>query len=129
MKSNKKRRTVFDLPFDDGVKRLSNIVDDVYRICNNKHFIGAFDKIDVSKNASMKEIEDVWYGDRLAGKVKNFINVFLQEETEAILNILSTIFCEEKEKYRKKSISQMFDDVNSLTSDEKGRLLAFFPRA
>ena len=121
---------MFDLPFDESVKRLSNIVDDVYRICNNPRFVGALNKsIKLPKNATQKDIEKVWYGDAVAEKIKGFINVFLVEERESILNILSTLFCEDKEVYRKKSVNDIFDDLASLDNDEKGRFIAFFTRA
>ena len=125
-----KRKNVFDLPFDESVKRLSNIVDDVYRICNNKNFVGVVSKsIKVPKNATQKDLEKIWYGEELAGKVKNFLNVFLIEEKEAILNILSTIFCEEKAEYRKKSINDMIADLQTISNEDKGRLIAFFTPA
>ena len=94
-RKEQKRKNVFDLPFDESVKRLSNIVDDVYSICNNPKFVGALrNSIKLPKNATQKDLERAWYGEEVAGKIKGFINVFLVEEKEAILNILSTIFCE-----------------------------------
>lgn len=129
-RKEQKRNNVFDLPFDESVKRLSNIVDDVYRICNNKHFVGTISKsIKVPQNATQKDFENIWYGKDMADKVKNFINVFLVEETESILNILSTIFCEDKAEYRKKSLNDMFSDIQSISSEDKGKLLAFFTPA
>ena len=125
-RKEKKRKTVFDLPFDESMDNLSNIVDDVYRILNNKKFVGALEKINVPKNATRKDLEEAWYGEEVARKVKEFINVFLVEERESILNILSTVFCESKEEYRKKSLSEIVDDITKLTQDEKGQLIAFF---
>lgn len=125
-RKEQKRKTVFDLPFDDGLDNLSSIVDDVYRIMNNKKFVGALEKIKVPKNATRKDLESIWYSEEVANKVKGFINVFLVEERESILNILSTVFCESKEVYRKKSLSEIVDDVISLTADEKRQLIAFF---
>lgn len=129
-KNECKKRNVFDLPFDEGTKRLSSIVDDVYRICNNKKFAGAVSKsIKVPANATQKDFENIWYGAEAAKKVKDFLNVFLIDEKEAILNILSTIFCEDKEEYRKKSINEMIDDLQTISVEDRGRLLAFFTRS
>lgn len=125
-RKEQKRKTVFDLPVDDSMNKLSSIVDDVYRILNNKKFVGALEKIKVPKNATRRDLEAVWYGAEVANKVKEFINVFLVEERESILNILSTIFCESKEEYRKKSLSEIVDDIAKLTQDEKGQIFAFF---
>lgn len=125
-----KRMTVLDLPFDEGVKRLSSIVDDVYRIVNNPNFVNALgDTIKVPANASRKDLENIWYGAEAGEKVKGFLNVFLRDETESILNILSTIFCEDKEEYRKKSIKEMLHDFDSLSKDDTSKLLSFFIHA
>lgn len=125
-----KRMTVLDLPFDEGVKRLSSIVDDVYNIVNNPNFVNALgDTIKVPANATKKDLEKIWYGAEVSNKVKGFLNVFLVDETESILNILSTIFCEDKEEYRKKSIKEMLFDIDSLSKDDTGKLISFFTRA
>lgn len=122
--------TVLDLPFDEGVKRLSNIVDDVYKIVNNPNFVSALgDPINVPANATRKDLENIWYGADVGNKVKGFLNVFLVDETESILNILSTIFCQDKEEYRKKSIKEMLYDFDSLSKDDTSKLLSFFIRA
>ena len=126
---SKKRNNVFDLPFDESVKRLANIVDDVYRIANNPNFVGALRDIKVPKNATQKDLEAIYYGERVAEKVKGFINVFLVEEKEAILNILSTIFCEDKAEYRKKSVNDILADLQTLSESDKGQLIGFFLRA
>ena len=126
---SKKRNNVFDLPFDESVKRLANIVDDVYRIANNPNFVGALRDIKVPKNATQKDLEAIYYGERVAEKVKGFINVFLVEEKEAILNILSTIFCEDKAEYRKKSVNDIRADLQTLSESDKGQLIGFFLRA
>lgn len=133
MKKNKKiekKKTVLDLPFDEGVKRLSSIVDDVYNIVNNPNFASAIaNTIKVPQDATKKDLEKIWYSAEVGGKVKGFLNVFLRDETESILNILSTIFCEDKEEYRKKSILEMLDDLHSISKDDMSQILSFFTLA
>lgn len=128
-RKEQKRNNVFDLPFDESVKRLANIVDDVYRIANNPNFVGALRDIKVPKNATQKDLEAIYYGEKVAEKTKGFINVFLVEEKEAILNILSTIFCEDKAEYRKKSVNDILADLQTLSESDKGQLIGFFLRA
>lgn len=127
IKKHKKIKTVLDLPFDESIERLSSIVEDVYNIVGNPKFVDAISNtIKVPENATAKQLKEIYYGKEVASRLTGFIKLFLVEEKESLINILATIFCQNKDDYRKKSVKQIMADINCLTAQTKGELVSFF---
>lgn len=121
------RQNVFNIPSDEAKKYLSSIIQDVNTIMQNDKFMEATKKVKLPENATVKDYENLLK--RVApNKIYNFLSLFVDECFDEVRRILSAIFVTEYELYKKKSLSEMCEDIASLNKEELRKILSFFIR-
>lgn len=122
-----KRKTIFNIPSDEAKNYLSSIIKDVHEIMNNDKYMEATKKVKLPDNATIKDYENLVK--RVApSKIYNFLSLFIDDCYDNIRRILANIFVTDFDEYKKKSIEDMCEDISTLSSEQIGRIISFFPR-
>ena len=121
------KTTVFDIPSTEAKEYLSSITKDVKVILENEKFINALKKVELSKDATPIDYENV-VKRVLPNKVYDFMTLFIDDCFDNVISIMSALFVTNKEEYAKKSIMEICEDFASLGEDKIAKILRFFHR-
>lgn len=119
--------TVFDIPSTEAKEYLSSITKDVKVILENEKFMNALKKVELSKDATPIDYENV-VKRVLPNKVYDFMTLFIDDCFDNVISIMSALFVTNKEEYAKKSIMEICEDFASLGEDKIAKILRFFHR-
>lgn len=120
-------KTVFNVPSEEAKIYLSSIVKDVNEILNNEKFMEATKRVKLPENATIKDYEQL-VKKTVPSKIYNFLMLFIDDCYDNVRRILSAVYVTDFEEYKKKSLSEMAEDIARLSQSELGRILSFFHR-
>ena len=122
-----RQRTVFNISSDEAKGYLSSIIKDVNTIMSNDKFIEATKKVKLPENATIEDYEKLIK--RVApSKVYAFLSLFIDECYDEVRRILSAVFVTDFELYKKKSLTEMCQDIADLNTEELSKIVRFFIR-
>ena len=127
-KKTKTKTTIFDIPVKDSKEKLEELSEIIYGIIGSESFAELSVKTPVPMGATREDVKKL-LRENAPKKVKQILDVLLIDNLDNIVRASSIIFCEEYEFYRTKSINQIVEDYTSLSKENAGKLLSFFPRA
>lgn len=123
-----KKKTVFDLPIGESRAILQNIISDIYAIIDSDTFIELTTKVNVPKVDNFDELKR-FIKQFSSKKIKALLELIFNEKFDNIINILSAIFLEQPEEYKKKTIAEIIKDLSNLQPNEKDGFIGFFTQA
>jgi len=123
-----KKKTVFDLPIGESRAILQNIISDVYAIIDSDTFIELTTKVNVPKVETYAEFKNI-VKQFSSKKIKALLELVFNEKFDNIINILSAVFMEKPEEYKKKTIAQIVEDLRNLQPNERDGFIGFFTQA
>ena len=123
-----KKMTVFDLPIGDSRVIFQNIISDVYAITESDTFIELTTKVKVPKVETYAEFKNI-VKQFSSKKIKALLELVFNEKFDNIINILSAVFMEKPEEYKKKTIAQIVEDLRNLQPSEMESFTGFFTHA
>lgn len=126
--SVQKKATVFDLPIGDSRVIFQNIISDVYAITESDTFIELTTKVKVPKVETYAELKS-FVKQFSSKKIKALLELVFNEKFDNIINILSAVFMEKPEEYKKKTIAQIVEDLRNLQPSEMESFTGFFTQA
>jgi hypothetical protein len=127
-KKEEKFITIFDLPVIESKEKFQEIAKCIYEIIESPKFAEISKKIPVPQGATKREISDLIHKEA-PKKIKHILELLLVDNFESVIKICSLIFCQGYDLYKTKSINQIADDFDKLSSTDASRLLGFFTRA
>lgn len=122
------RKTIFNIPSDEAKEYLTSIIEDVKTIMASDRFMEATKKVKLPENANIQDYTNL-VKKTAPNKIYNFLMLFANDCYDEVRRILSAIFVTDFDKYKKKSIKEMAEDLSSLSAGEIGKILAFFNRS
>jgi hypothetical protein len=124
-KTEKPRKTIFNVSSEDAKPYLEVIVKDVHTILNSDKFLEATKKVKLPENATIKDYENL-VKRTVPNKIYSILTLFIDDCFDEVRRILSAIFVTDFEEYKQKSIENICEDIASLNSSEIARILGFF---
>lgn len=128
MKKKDKKITVFDLPANEGRYKLLELKKHIYNIIESDKFIDLMTRIPVPVNSTSKDIDNM-LKKYAPTKIKQVIEIILEDNFDDFMHIASLIFCEDYNLYITKSLNQIIHDFEGLKASQVGYIANLFMHA